>query len=71
MATLNDTDRDTERGAEPGSDYRSAAPGTQGQANTGARGRDAEEVAPRTSWTSAAPGAQGEANSRARLNRRW
>lgn len=67
MATLHDTERDSEKGAET----RSAAPGTQGEANTGARGHDEEEVASRTSWTSAAPGAQGEANTWARLHRRW
>jgi hypothetical protein len=75
MATPNDIDRDTERGIEPDSDsdseYRSAAPGTQDQANAGARGEDPDEVAPRTAWSSAAPGAQGEANTQARLNRRW
>ena len=61
---------DTDKDLEPRAGSRSAAPGTQGQANTGARAHGSEEAAPRTCWTSAAPGAQGEANARARSNRR-
>ncbi|QRK04457.1 hypothetical protein JQX13_29875 [Archangium violaceum] len=66
MGTLKDTEKDT--GFQTG--RRSAAPGAQGQANTGAREHGVEEAAPQTSWTSAAPGSQGEANTRARFNRR-
>ncbi|WNG45532.1 hypothetical protein F0U60_16580 [Archangium minus] len=65
MSMSKNTEKDT--GLQTG--RRSAAPGTQGQANTGAR-EHGEEIAPQTSWTSAAPGSQGEANTRARLNRR-
>jgi hypothetical protein len=64
MATPQDTEKDTGLHDEA----RSAVPGTQGQANAGAR--EHEEAAPRTAWTSAAPGSQGEANTRARFNRR-
>lgn len=66
MSTLKDTAKDTGLHTEG----RSAAPGSQGQANNEAREHGLEEVAPQTSWTSAAPGSQGEANTRARLNRR-
>lgn len=66
MATPHDTQKDTPLPAE----HRSAAPGTQGEANAGERHLGEDERAPRTAWTSAAPGSQGEANTRARRDRR-
>jgi hypothetical protein len=67
MSRLSDIDLDL----EPRPECRSAAPGSQGQANEGAREHIAAEVVVlRVSWTSAAPGSQGEANMRARRNRR-
>lgn len=62
------TPHDTEKDIELHDEARSAAPGSQGQANAGAR--EHGEAGPRSAWTSAAPGSQGEANTRERFNQR-